>query len=357
MLWWFGIVGGEIAPEGAWPEVVAVIGQSGELCTGTLIADDWVLTAGHCDRAQTVVVGTSDFSEGGQSIEVAEQIVHDEFRATFDVSLVRLAHAPDDPQPRALLGGCLSAFYQNGQTVTLAGFGRTNREADEVTTRLHEVEVSIVDADCSEPDRGCRTLVAPGGELRAGGNGTDSCAGDSGGPLFLEIDGTTWLAGTVSRSATPFETPCGDGGIYVRTDAVLPWIREVTGLPFPEPSCEGINLPPNAPPIRLTIPQGTSVDIVPAISDPDPSDTHTTLVAEKPLLGRLDGQTYRADVFQLGRDSFSLTVTDDGEPARTIQVPVVIETVPAGLVEERVEAGGCSTAPVQTSWASLLRRR
>ena len=59
----------------------------------------------------------------------------------------------------------------------------------------------------------------------------DSCKGDSGGPLYIEDrEGEYYLLGATSRGARDALTTCGDGGIYVRVDLCLDWIREVTGV-------------------------------------------------------------------------------------------------------------------------------
>jgi secreted trypsin-like serine protease len=58
----------------------------------------------------------------------------------------------------------------------------------------------------------------------------DTCNGDSGGPLYVQSsDGSLYLAGTTSRpTGTPGLRPCGNGGIYVRTDgAVVNWIQSL----------------------------------------------------------------------------------------------------------------------------------
>ena len=64
-------------------------------------------------------------------------------------------------------------------------------------------------------------------EIVAGGNGVDSCNGDSGGPAYVEVDGEVQLAGATSRATKNFTQPCGDGGIYTRVDRYVDWIRQV----------------------------------------------------------------------------------------------------------------------------------
>jgi hypothetical protein len=65
--------------------------------------------------------------------------------------------------------------------------------------------------------------------------GTDSCFGDSGGPLFL--DGA--LVGVVSRGVGTAGAPCGGGGIYVRADRVVAWIERVTNRKLARATCAG----------------------------------------------------------------------------------------------------------------------
>src|SRR6188508_2660685 len=49
------IIGGTSAPAGKWPDTVAVLGPQ-SACSGTLIAPDVVLTAGHCYGTMTTVI-------------------------------------------------------------------------------------------------------------------------------------------------------------------------------------------------------------------------------------------------------------------------------------------------------------
>jgi secreted trypsin-like serine protease len=57
----------------------------------------------------------------------------------------------------------------------------------------------------------------------------DTCYGDSGGPVYVEHDGGWYLAGATSRATADSLRPCGDGGIYVRLEKYIDWIKSVPG--------------------------------------------------------------------------------------------------------------------------------
>src|SRR5256885_1192977 len=52
------IVGGHDAAPGAYPSIAEITFGSSFLCTGTLIAPNYVLTAGHCGSITGAAVGT-----------------------------------------------------------------------------------------------------------------------------------------------------------------------------------------------------------------------------------------------------------------------------------------------------------
>ena len=57
------IVGGHDAAAGAYPAVAEITFGQSFLCTGTLIAPSWVLTAGHCGSVTGAAV--AGFEQGG----------------------------------------------------------------------------------------------------------------------------------------------------------------------------------------------------------------------------------------------------------------------------------------------------
>ncbi|HEY1816339.1 MAG TPA: trypsin-like serine protease [Kofleriaceae bacterium] len=233
------VVGGAPAQLGAWPDAVAVIGETGT-CSGTLVAPDVVLTAGHCAdiNPQRIVAGTVNYELGGVAVDVAATIAHPDSASSYDVAALALATPVPGIAPGALGTACTFAEFAAGTPVELVGFGLTNDAATGTNTQLNAASTVVTDATCTG-DEGCRPSIAPGGEFAAGGDGIDTCNGDSGGPVYLATPRGEVVVGVVSRGTSGAHSPCGDGGIYVRTDKIAAWLDEVAG-PVTLDSCPGI---------------------------------------------------------------------------------------------------------------------
>jgi len=234
------IVGGSKVPAGRWDDVVAVIGATGR-CSGTLIAPDVVLTAGHCIEIEPVevITTTTDLARpGGDHIPVKWARAYPDWPHRYDIGVLMLEHVAR-PRPRPIAAAChTNARLLAGAPLTIVGFGLVTPAGTDDNTRLHEATVPVLDPLC-EQDPGCEPAVRPNGELTAGGRGSDSCFGDSGGPAFLDTAAGPALVGVVSRGLALPGAPCGNGGVYVRADKIVAWAQSVTERRFARTTCEG----------------------------------------------------------------------------------------------------------------------
>lgn len=237
------IVGGETVPPGRWPDTVAVLGTSGT-CTGTLIAPDLVLTAGHCANINPtrVVANTVDYAKAqGTRVNVTRTTAYPNWQTMYDVAVIELASPIEGIEPRKLGTSCtFDGAVKSNVQVHLVGFGATSADGAQANTQLKEAMAAVSDPVCATSGAGCNKNVAPGGEFIAGGGGTaDSCFGDSGGPVYLDTPRGAILIGAVSRGVDGASTPCGGGGIYVRTDKIIEWIETTTKKTVAKDNCEG----------------------------------------------------------------------------------------------------------------------
>jgi secreted trypsin-like serine protease len=234
------VVGGTPVKPGVWRDAVAVLSRS-SACTGTLIAPDVVLTAGHCIDASpvAVIVDTVDYGQpGGEPIRVQWSLAYPDWQHAYDVGVVVLEH-PATARPRAVAAACSARDgLVAGALVHLVGFGLTTRSGTGNNTRLHEAQIPIVDPTCDD-DPACMPAIAPGGEFTAGGHGPDACFGDSGGPIYVDTTAGPALIGVVSRAFATGDSPCSGGGVYVRADKVMPWIQRVTHQTIQRTHCSG----------------------------------------------------------------------------------------------------------------------
>ena len=233
------VVGGTAVPAGEWPDTVAVL-ASNAMCSGTLIAPDVVLTAGHCidTHPKVVVVGSVDLAKpGGTAIAVKSATAYPRWQSSYDVGVLVLEH-PAPAHPRAIASRCsIKEHLTAGEKVHVVGFGLTTLSGEGTNTRLHEAMIPVLDASCTQ-DSACQPSVAPGGEFTAGGSGVDACFGDSGGPIYMDTKGGAALVGVVSRGEALIGEPCGGGGVYVRADAVASWIEKTTGRKLMRSTCD-----------------------------------------------------------------------------------------------------------------------
>lgn len=174
--------------------------RSSFTCTGTIIGEDLVLTAGHClgapGYAELTVYFRIDRDGAGPAIPVRAQVrpddynTRDHFNPWNDVALLRLSQkVPSGYQPVPLLED--PSQLADGAPVLLAGYGISvpvsSNPSNEGEGRLRKVRQKIVQAHYNPT------------EMLVDIHGHGPCFGDSGGPAYFETPQGLVLAGVVSH--------------------------------------------------------------------------------------------------------------------------------------------------------------
>lgn len=230
------IVGGVEARPGAWAGATALYYRGQQVCGGTLIARDWVLTAAHCIISPTatnggiekIVVGRHKLSgSGGDSITVKKAFRHpgyDSGTMDNDLALLQLTRGSTQATAKLATSSQAALVTANAQ-VTVVGWGLT-RENGSPSDVLREVSVPVISNAACEA---APSYDITGNMICAGlqNGGKDSCQGDSGGPLYLKTrSGSAVQVGIVSWGigcARP-NAP----GVYTRVGNYLGWIASTT---------------------------------------------------------------------------------------------------------------------------------
>ncbi len=333
------VVGGHEVASGTWEDTAAVYFGNMVGCTGVLIAPNLALTAGHCAGGISKIrVGTNNYNSGGEFLSVEEEHEYPNSQSTYDITLLVLSDTATTA-PRMIAQECvLDEFLYDGADVMIVGYGATNVQGTQYDSKLREAQTTVSDHDCSDFSSGCNHAVSPNGELGAGGDGVDSCFGDSGGPLYLLTPEGDYLVGLTSRGYNTATQPCGQGGIYARPDAIIDWIESTSGYELEKPDC-GVNSPPAPSAAPLTVNEGESGQTVVEPHDPDASDSHIFLLIQSPALGEAEVDdngtvTYTSQAGQSGEDEVTVRVADDGDPTLSTDLVIPVTVVPASAGDD-----------------------
>ncbi len=281
------VFGGNEADPGEWPFQVALLASerldespasqpNAQFCGGSLISEQWVLTAAHClfqsganvpAEAITVLTGATDLGEG-KRYKVAEVIVHEgysEMSLDNDIGLLKLAE-PATGAPTIKIGDALAEDASGKSTVTGWGmmddgtFPNGLMEADldlvpnaacnagikeiyarDLSYALRELSFRMRynDAAVDEATKAITKYMADpltNNMLCAGTESgvRDACSGDSGGPLFIQGSEGPEQVGIVSWGEGPFDAqaPCGIKGaygVYTRLGNYKDWVAAKMG--------------------------------------------------------------------------------------------------------------------------------
>jgi len=285
------VIGGEVAQDGAWPWQVALtianmpVSTDSQFCGGSLVLDQWVLTAAHCVRMIddqgmafdvkpqeiSIVAGTNTLDGSGDRIPVQQIFVHPSYtpdQFDFDIALIKLSRAPNVPYktievPDAAFGDILS---QPGVTTIVTGWGLQN--GGRPSPDLRQAQIQMLDREmCNNAMMEARAEEAVNGFVYAAEilavkedvayplweqllaqaplpmsenmicsgtfeGGKTSCNGDSGGPLVVPLDDGSYIqAGIVSWGLTATSGKgCEERAMfsaYTNIAQFVPWLNEV----------------------------------------------------------------------------------------------------------------------------------
>jgi len=233
-----------------WPFIVSVEatfsnGQTA-LCGGSLIEQGWVVTAAHCvtfdEKPQFAIKSVGiDGRTGGDVFGVDKVIVYPNYKAETqrgDIALLKLKDRSSiSDSSLAILATPTSehALAPPETCAAVAGWGLTREELPGGVLQTPVAQRPLLDADlpivgykeCSQfwdnPKYGA-SPIDPTSQVCAGVGGSDSCNGDSGGPLITRAGPNGFLlVGIVSFGMTQCGTEHAPG-VYTRVAAFHDWI-------------------------------------------------------------------------------------------------------------------------------------
>jgi len=280
-------------------------GEVAALCSGTLIGCDTFLTAAHCvcpdqsdDATSCQAQGLTDparlevFFQDAGLFAVAKAVIDPaySFAERSDLAVLTLARPVTGVTPSTLN---TLRMPQAGAAGMIVGFGIIGGNGSNGVGIKREGKVTT--AECSDDLAGDQLLC-----WNYTGAQSNICGGDSGGPLFIDLNGETLLAGVSSGGSSdtcnapdlPFDTDVFVNNAWIASQiAIAP--AACAGLPVEEIlSADGtlsssnreismsVDVPSNAAQLRVALngqlwndfgPSGGQVDFDLEVTSPDGS--------------------------------------------------------------------------------------
>ncbi|KAG6461211.1 hypothetical protein O3G_MSEX012468 [Manduca sexta] len=242
------IIGGQNASRNEFPHM-ALLGYGEEpdvqwLCGGTLISENFILTAGHCISSRDVnltyvylgALARSEVTDPSKQYRIKKIHKHPEFAPPVrynDIALVELERKV--PLDEWLKPACLHMGDETADDrVWATGWGLTEYKASSGANILQKVvlnKFSTFECILQYPPH---RLMSQGFDVNSQmcygdrSQSKDTCQGDSGGPLQIKHKkiNCMWLI----IGVTSFGKACGfigEPGIYTKVSHYIPWIESV----------------------------------------------------------------------------------------------------------------------------------
>jgi hypothetical protein len=172
-------------------------------CTGTLIGCSTFLTAAHCVEEDTTASHYRVFLQNAGVLDVASIATHPNYTSggfpEFDVAVLKLTAPVTAIDPTAINTSASPPF---GTVGTIVGFGQTDGSGQGAQDYGIKRAGLVQTTNCAGLLSGlgnselvCWNFLSP---LGTPGLDSNTCNGDSGGPLFVDIGGGEVVAGITS---------------------------------------------------------------------------------------------------------------------------------------------------------------
>ncbi|XP_060649920.1 chymotrypsin-1 [Drosophila nasuta] len=222
------IVGGSDAPQAFAPYQVSIMNTFGEhVCGGSIIDENWILTAAHCTewpkQYLKIVTGSNDYTKPGAeySVDIVKKhCEHDKPAYHNDIALLHVATPIVFDERTQPIKMATKDSLNTGDKVTLTGWGSIKAWGRYVT-QLQKIELAyLAHSDCESKVKNAKWL-GEGHLCTLTKEGEGSCHGDSGGPL---VDENNTLVGVVNWGEA---CALGYPDVFASVQYYQPWINEM----------------------------------------------------------------------------------------------------------------------------------
>jgi secreted trypsin-like serine protease len=226
------VVGGKEAIRNSWPWQIQLRYAGGHYCGGSVLSNDWILTASHCiqNAASSYSVRAGRHTRSGndpyeQASSVRQLIPHENYNPSTinnDVALIRLSTQltfNTYVQPV-----CLTSTEPAGGTQAwLTGWG--NVQGTCCDGNLKQALLPIISRSQCSAATWWGSNITPGMVCAGYADGSQgACNGDSGGPLVIQNSSTFYQVGIVSwghRTCQAANKP----SVFANVDYYEAWIK------------------------------------------------------------------------------------------------------------------------------------